>query len=105
MRKGGVGWMHACLYLLELFLSCSVLVSGMGYKVIVEVFWPQGRVLLPEDLNAKLGKSNDVVGMFGKATSNSNGSLWIESFPNGNKSAMDCNTSGNSSVMDCNRAD
>ena len=56
------------------------------------MFQSKGRVVLLGDFNARVGKSNDVddvIGMFGEASCNSNGNLLIELLQNCN--LMICN--------------
>ena len=56
------------------------------------MFQSKGRVVLLGDFNARVGKSDDVddvIGMFGETTCNSNGNLLITLLPNCN--LMICN--------------
>ena len=65
------------------------------FKLLEEdicMFQSKGRVLLLGDFNARVGKSNDVddvIGIFGEASCNSNGNLLIELLQNCN--LMICN--------------
>ena len=82
----------------DLYIGCVYLPTQGNVKYIctdrfnlleedICMFQSKGRVLLLGDFNARVGKSNDVddvIGMFGEASCNSNGKLLIELLQNCN---------------------